>query len=178
MRIRIIIEFAVQSSDKVDSAVNVRSIPIAQQPISRQFKVVLNNWAMISFRQTIPHLRKVRVLPLQGCFYGFRRTIHILRKFCDVAAGCVNENQVRLKSFQLWIFKHGILPVASIFRLIKRRLNPIVQQEQFQHGNNIICGRTAQNCNLFFHARRAVCQQSLFNLSAVFQNPRTIKWYL
>lgn len=104
---------------------------------------------MISFRQTIPHLRKVRVLPLQGCLYGFCRTIHILRKFCDVAAGGVNENQVWLKSFQLWVFKHSILPITGIFRLIKRRLNPIVQQEQFQHGNNIICGRTAQNCNLF-----------------------------
>ena len=135
----ILSEFAVQFLDKPDHAVTVPGIPVSHEPGGRQFKVVLDNGTVIDFVQTFPHLAEVAELALQCIPDLLLRCRKGQRCLGDIAAGGVNEDQVWLERFQFRIVKHGILPVLCIFRLIKGRLNAAVQQEQFQHGDDIVC---------------------------------------
>ena len=166
---------AVQLVDEPDHAMAVPGLPVSHQPVGGKFEVVLQNGTMIGLLQMFPHLGEVRHLPFQRSLRLFRRCRERQGRFGDVAYGGVNENQVGVKFQQFRIVEHGVLPVLGVLRLVKDGGNAFLKQEQFQHGGNVIGGRTAQNGNALFHAQRAVGQKCPADLAAVFQQKAAVK---
>ena len=65
------------------------------------------------------------------------------RIFGNVPTGGVNINQIRGKFRKFRVVKHGILPVLTVFGLVKGRLNAVMQQKQFQYLYDIMGGASA-----------------------------------
>lgn len=168
-------EFPVQFRDEPHHAVAVPPVAVAHEPRCRQFKVVLQNGAVVCCREVFPHLGEVGVLPFSASCTSCSGNGQGQRSFGDVAACGVDKDQIRLKCCQFRSIEHGILPVLCVFRLVEHRLNAAVQQEQFQHGNNVAGGGTAQHGNAFFHAGRAVCQKGFFQFASFLQQKAAVK---
>ena len=96
MRHSIIRKEGIEVVNKTHPAVHVCCITVAQQPVRRQDKIILNDDAVMFFLQGFPDsykLRRDRLKPVPHAL----RVIRHLRPLADVVNTGVQINDIRLK---------------------------------------------------------------------------------
>ena len=106
---------------------------------------------------------------------GLRQCIRFLfaalrgRQLLQIPEGGVDIDHIRHKSIQLRISEDRVLIILSVFRLVKNRLNALVQQKQLHHPDDVMGCGAAQYGDLFPNAGRAVREKLPAELFRFFQ---------
>ena len=135
VRPRVGIKGFVQAGKEVGPPVEVRRVPVPEQAVQRQFEVVLDHRASVSFRKVFPDSRK---LP----HFGVQQRLDLLflvgkGRICrHIPVGGMDIDQVRPERLQLFVAEAGVLVVFSVFRLIEVGFDSLVQEKKVQNLDN------------------------------------------
>ena len=158
MRRGVGIEFLVQPTDEVGTAVAVPDVAVAHQAVVGAVKVVLDDRAGKFLLQRLPHRLKMGVLLVQhGVNVGL--AVGGGGQRCQIAPAGVDIDHIRVELVQLGRAEHRILPVLCVLALVKLRLNAVLQQEKPQLIGHFIGGGPAEDSNFFVQRMRVLGQQ-------------------
>ena len=144
----ILIKPFIQAVQETDAPLPVYRLLVSKNPVKWILKIVLDHRAVVLLRDLVPHHLKMPVLLLHKLPDPFR-AVPRRRICCDIAVGCMDIDQIRGKCRKLRIVKHHVLPVLRILRLVKDRLDPVVQQKNLQYTDDIMGRAASQYRNPF-----------------------------
>ena len=126
MRRGVGIEFLVQPTDEVGTAVAVPDVAVAHQAVVGAVKVVLDDRAGKFLLQRLPHRLKMGVLLVQ---HGVNVDLAVGGggQRCQIAPAGVDVDHIRVELVQLRRAEHRVLPVLGVLALVKLRLNAVLQ---------------------------------------------------
>ena len=138
----------------------IHPVLIAKKPVKGLLHIVLDHGAVPFFPDPLPHRPEMPELLFQRRVR--RRPVPAGRgPVRDIPVTGMDIDDIRMKSIQLLVSEHGVLPVLTVFRLIKHRLDPLVQKEQLQDPDYVMGGAPAKDGDPLFYPGRAVRKQLL-----------------